>query len=113
MRYRIIYLTARRDLLLDKTRAWLDANLFPPGPVIGRRFSWTPPSAEDFKRAALARLRERFPELSVGIGDAASDAAAYLAAGMTAVLYRPRGRIPQGAHRCRSWREIATLCERL
>lgn len=109
-RFRIVYLTARRDLFLDKTREWLRLNLIPPGPILSRPWSFLPIPSERFKREALADLKGRFPRLAVGIGDRPHDARAYLAHGMKAFLLRPRGRVPEGAVPCDSWNEILERC---
>lgn len=107
-RYRILYLTARRDFVLQKSRDWLDLHAFPPGPVLCREWSLTPISPEAFKRAALSALAPRF-SLAAGIGDRAHDARAYLAHGMKAVLFRCSELAPAGALACDSWDQATAL----
>lgn len=108
--FRIVYLTARRDIVFEKTREWLRMHLFPPGPVIGRRWSLFPPSPEAFKREALSELKRSFTRVLIGIGDRAHDARAYLAHGMTAIAFRPTRSVPQEAVVCDRWDQIVRLC---
>jgi hypothetical protein len=108
--FRIVYLTARRDLVLEKTRRWLELYLFPPGPIVGRPWSFLPPSPEEFKRAALADLTRTFARVRIGIGDRAHDARAYLAHGLTAIAFRPTQRMPEEAVLCTTWNDILRRC---
>lgn len=75
--FQILYLTARPRFLFDKTRQWLDENEFPPGPLVvapGLRAAMRP---EAYKRDALKRYRDDWPNILIGIGDKPSDAKAY------------------------------------
>ncbi len=104
--HRVVYLTARRDLVLDKTRQWLSQYLCPPGPILCRPWSLFPPAPGPFKQDALNSLRRRFSNLAAGIGDRRHDAAAYRSAGIPAILFRPRFRAPEASAVCQSWPEI-------
>lgn len=106
--YRVVYLTARDESLYDKTRAWLSEKGFPAGPLFCRDMHPFG-SAETFKRCFLADLGKRFPHLVAGVGDRLSDARAYQANGMIAVLIDPNGKLewPEGAVVVPSWREAA------
>jgi hypothetical protein len=111
-RARIVYLTARRDLVLEKTRRWLAAFDFPTGPVLCRLWSFAPPSPEAFKTGVLGRLKRDFPGIVAGIGDRSHDARACLAHGIPAVLFRPRFSV-QEARSFESWAEIRAHVESL
>ncbi len=84
--YNILYLTGRPRFLIEKTRGWLDHYGFPPGPVIAA------PGVRDamrqlkFKQRTLARLRERWPDLLIGIGNRTSDIEAYASNHMLPVI---------------------------
>ncbi|UCG32221.1 MAG: hypothetical protein JSU68_11200 [Phycisphaerales bacterium] len=84
--YQILYLTARPRFLLDKTREWLDEEDFPPGPVVTAKGIRQAARPEEFKRKSLEKLRDDWPNLLIGIGDKASDAEAYGANKMLAVI---------------------------
>jgi hypothetical protein len=104
-RYRILYLTARRDLVLPKSRLWLQHHGFPPGPILCRPWNLFPPSPGRFKTAALAELKRRFSNIRAGIGDRPHDARALLSNGIPTLLYRP-ARAPEGAVAFSEWEDI-------
>jgi hypothetical protein len=105
--YRIIYLTARDEILYEKTRAWLEKKGFPEGPVFCRDFHLGD-KQEAFKQRFIAEFKKRYPSVSVGVGDQPSDAHAYLSNGLTAFLIAPKdsSTAPKGAVVVRSWREV-------
>ena len=75
--YDIVYLTARPRLLAEKTRAWISATAFPPGPLLaspGWRDVLLP---EKYKRKTLANLRRHLPNLLVALGIADRFASLY------------------------------------
>jgi hypothetical protein len=86
-RWHVVILTGRDDFLKKRTLQWLDANGFPGVPVIfSPRIRLTSRSEENFKKEEIRRLKARGFDPVVGIGDTASDAAAYLANGMRALI---------------------------
>lgn len=78
--YRIFYLTARPEWLAGRTHEWLDAHGYPPG-LVHTTMTFTGSfggSAETFKTDELTDLVQRFPDsVFIGIGNTASDEAAY------------------------------------
>jgi len=84
-----IYLTARPDWLTGRTRAFLQANGFPPGVVITRKdkSGGYGASAEAFKRAELEQLAQRV-RVEWAFGNMSSDASAY-----ASIVRDPRRRI--------------------
>lgn len=87
--YHIVYLTARPRFLLEKTREWLREEKYPAGPVIpapGLRQTARPGK---FKRHMLDELRERWPNLLIGIGNNKGDAKAYGANEMLCLIIPP------------------------
>ncbi|MGH7162323.1 MAG: LNS2 domain-containing protein [Planctomycetota bacterium] len=107
-RYDVIYLTARDDALLAKSRRWLDLRGFPRGPVLVRDLSLGNLSAGRYKRERLAALRKDF-RLAAGVGDRKEDAEAYLSAGMSAILVGDEDDVPEGARTCADWEEVARV----
>lgn len=89
--YYIMYLTARPRFLLEKTRNWLAAYEFPPGPVV------TAPKLSDsmqptkWKSQALEGLRHTWPDVLIGIGNHNSDAESYAPNGMLPVIIYSQG----------------------
>jgi hypothetical protein len=109
-RYRIIYLTARDHAFYNKTRAWLEGRGFPEGPLFTRDYHvWE--TRGTFKRNFIAKLKERYPNMAVGVGDRPDDAQAYLDNGMKTLIIDPtgEGRFPGQALVVSSWREVGTL----
>jgi len=79
----IIYITARGDRFTQDTRNWLAANGFPRGPLRMPPPIVTQPGADtiEFKMDALGALADF--SLEAGIGNRASDIAAYANAGLS------------------------------
>jgi phosphatidate phosphatase PAH1 len=77
----VVYVTARGDQLTEVTRRWLRAHGFPPGPLRLARSLVTMPGSSTvaLKRETLANLRV---PIAAGIGNRASDVAAYRSAGL-------------------------------
>ncbi len=84
-----VYLTARPEWLMGRTRAFLQANGFPPGVVLTRKdkSGGYGASAAAFKRAELERLARRF-RIEWAFGNMPSDADAY-----AGIVRDPRRRI--------------------
>jgi len=80
----IIYITARGDRFTQDTRDWLVAKGFPRGPLVMPTSIITMPGDDtiEFKSSALARLATF--SLLAGIGNRATDVAAYTDAGLSA-----------------------------
>jgi len=81
--YQVVYLTARGDRFTDDTRYWLGTHGFPRGPVrLAPSLVVAPGSATvAYKSDVLAELRGFS---LAGVGNRASDVAAYTAAGIPA-----------------------------
>ncbi|MBN1344529.1 MAG: hypothetical protein JXQ73_17700 [Phycisphaerae bacterium] len=84
--FHLVYVTGRPRFLLEKTRAWLATHGFPPGPVIAAGGLRDFLRQGGFKRETLARFRQCWPNLLIGIGDKHRDAEAYRANGMLPVI---------------------------
>ena len=115
----IVYLTARPYAFTERTRNWLSAHRFPPGPIFFRDLSELlpeQPSESGFKKAFLAeKIKPRFSRLLWGFGNIEGDLEAYRPNGMSTILIRPKNpKIVEGidsAHAVDSWAEIPALVE--
>jgi hypothetical protein len=85
-RHSLIYLTHRPDLLTRKSRRWLNEQGFPTGVLMVSSLSQAIGDSGVYKTARLSKVRKRFPNVEIGIGDKYSDAQAYVDNGMTAFL---------------------------
>ncbi|HLG43030.1 MAG TPA: hypothetical protein VI643_06670 [Planctomycetota bacterium] len=112
----IVYLTARIDLVLGKTRAWLKQRGFPDGPVFCRHRRSPGATSEAFKRETVALLKNRWPRISFGIGDKELDVRAYTANQVPAIRFAPSpASAPpsiDGVRTCASWAEIDEIVNR-
>lgn len=86
--YYILYLTARPRFLLDKTRGWLKEYSFPEGPVVAAPGLRDAIRAESYKRQTLKHLRQRWPDILIGIGNRPHDLEAYADNEMLPILVR-------------------------
>lgn len=82
-----ILLTARDDSLANRTLHWLERQGFPELPVVfSSSYLFLDSSAERFKEKAIAGLKEGGLRVDLGVGDKATDVAAYRANGLKAIL---------------------------
>ena len=108
-RWQILYLTARLDNFVGKTKLWLDYWKFPKAPVyFWGLFGNLPFDRSKYKALILNRLRKRHQNILVGVGDRPHDIRAYRQNGLRAYFLNDFGeRMPyDDAVRVRSWREI-------
>ncbi len=84
-RFDLLYLTARDDSLITRSREWLDLNGFPRAPILVRDLGLHTLSAEKYKKRRLAELAQTW-RLAAGVGDREEDLAAYRSVGMRTFL---------------------------
>lgn len=97
-KYEIVYLTARDDVWDRATLAFLDKHNFPPGPIVynqlglagEKRKQLSSKHHGSFKLAAIERLKASGLVVVLGIGNAATDAEAYVNAGIDSYLIRDK-----------------------
>jgi hypothetical protein len=82
----IVYLTHRPDFLGPRSRDWLDANGFPPGPVLTSTLGGLAAGSGAYKNARIEAIRQTFKNVAIGIGDKISDAKVYADNGLLPVL---------------------------
>jgi len=107
--YNIVYVTGRDDIFTRKTNSWLQANLFPVGPVFYWDFLGGPFSHGKFKRNLIAEFKKSFARIEAGAGDLATDASAYLENGIQAFILIGKEHdedLPKEAKQVESWKEI-------
>lgn len=75
--YDIVYLSARPRWLHEKTKLWLDAHGFPPGPILHAAKFEACFQQEYYKREMLKEFQREFPNLLIGVGDKDVDERAY------------------------------------
>lgn len=81
----IVYLTARPDTLVKKTRAFLAAHDFPAGPLLMDDLRGISDDGRQ-KLATLQAMKARGLKLKLGIGNTKHDALAYEGAGMRSFI---------------------------
>jgi phosphatidate phosphatase PAH1 len=94
--YDLIYLTARDDAMDKVTMAFLDKHRFPEGPVLyndlglskEKRKQLSPKHHGAFKCAVIKKTLAAGIPIVAGIGNASTDAEAYLGAGIDAYLIK-------------------------
>jgi len=109
--YQIFYLCDRSDRNIRTTKEWLASHGFPPGPLCVKTGSFLLQTA-DFRRKTLLAWKAKWENLAAGIGDSATDADAFLAAGLRAYVLDSGvsdGMLPQGAINVRDWEELTYL----
>ena len=82
----VVYLTHRPDYFGPKSKGWLKDKGFPPGPVLLSTVEGFLQGSGEYKTAAIKQLQDRFKGIEIGIGDKASDVAAYHANGLKGFL---------------------------
>ena len=82
----IVYLTHRPDYFGPKSKGWLKDKGFPAGPVLMSNVEGFLRGSGEYKTAAIKALQKRFKRIEIGIGDKASDVAAYHANGLKGFL---------------------------
>ncbi|MCO5170610.1 MAG: hypothetical protein M9894_30125 [Planctomycetes bacterium] len=94
-RFQIVYLTARDDAFDGKTRQFLALHGFPDGPVVyndlglgtrAERDQLRPGNHGAFKLAEIEALRARGVNVTIGVGNAETDAYAYEQAGLPSYI---------------------------
>jgi len=110
--YDIIYLTARDDMYVNVTKNWLDMYNLPVAPVFVCDLSEDPVNQGEFKIQALKQLKEKWPNITIGIGDKVHDAEAYLANDMTAYIIGDYDQLPEKTIQVTGWSEIQELLKK-
>ena len=82
----IVFLTHRPDYFGPKSKAWLKANGYPPGPVLMSTVGSFLKGSGTYKSEMIAALKKRFTKVEIGIGDKTSDVEAYHENGLKAFL---------------------------
>ena len=82
----IVFLTHRPDYFGPKSKTWLKAKGYPPGPVLLSTVGSFLKGSGAYKSEMIAALKKRFTKVEVGIGDKTSDVRAYHENGLKAFL---------------------------
>lgn len=108
-RYDLIVVTGRKAYFWRKTKRWLEQNGFPRAPIYFSSFLGRPFGHEQFKTQLIRELKCAWTNITIGVGDRDSDARAYLANGLRAILLRAKGPCPPGAILVSDWKGIRKL----
>ncbi len=111
--FNIVYLTGRPRVMQAKTRAWLAENDYPPGPLVVAPAIRKAADNGKFKLQVLSHLRTKWPNLLIGVGDRPSDARAYGANEMLALVIAPHEIEEIGTHALLmpDWKAVNTFFE--
>jgi len=82
----IVFLTHRPDYFGPKSKTWLKAKGYPPGPVLMSTVGSFLKGSGTYKSEMIAALKKRFTKVEIGIGDKISDVEAYHENGLKAFL---------------------------
>ncbi len=82
----VVFLTHRPDYFGPKSKTWLKAKGYPPGPVLLSTVGSFLKGSGAYKSEMIAALKKRFTKVEVGIGDKTSDVQAYHENGLKAFL---------------------------
>ena len=105
--YQILYLTARDDAFMRKTKEWMEMHGLPRAPIFFWDFLGSPSlSHARFKKDRLADLKAVWPNIEVGVGHKKKDALAYVANGLLAYIFGDEDDLPEGTTRVSTWQEV-------
>jgi hypothetical protein len=105
----IVYMTARPNKFLDVTKRWLAHWGFARYPIFLLDLKKYPSFDEaKYKTETLAAIKASFPDVVLGIGDKQTDAEAYRAHGLRALIIGDTGGVV-GAEAVADWLEIDGL----
>jgi hypothetical protein len=112
-RFQILYVTARPRRVLEESRAWLEKNGYPRGPVLTSPGVTENIHIAEHKQASIMSIKKDWPTVLIGIGNKASDAKAYGRCKMLSIIVRPQKEEEHGNHSIfmPSWLVIAKFFE--
>jgi hypothetical protein len=104
--FAIVYVTSRDEDLSNPTKAWLEKNGFPRGPVFFSRTFHDPFGYGRHLPTVIGRLKRGFPLLEIGVCDTAAEARAFLREGVKPFAYGSKGEMPDGTQEFAVWEEL-------
>ena len=110
-RYHVVYVTARDDLFIVKTKQWLALRKFPEGPAFFWDVLGEGLSHRRFKTSLIRRIKQTHPNVIAGMGDLPGDAHAYIDNGLRAFIIagdpgEDDDDLPEKAETVAGWKEI-------
>ena len=84
--YTVVYVTHRPQQYAHHTKAWLQMHGYPQGPILMPEVIDFVRGSRRYKTKELSELKNKFPNIRIGIGDKISDALAYHVNGLTSFL---------------------------
>jgi len=106
--YNLFFLTGRPVAWHAKTYAWLRAHGFPAVPAVLAPDVRIALKVEQYKARFITMLRELYPNVLIGIGNAESDSQAYTASGLLPLMIDDgkKRRFRSEALPMRSWQQV-------
>lgn len=109
-KFQIVYLTARDDLFIKRSKFWLDFMKFPKGPSFFWDFGFwngVPTNHGEYKEAQIRKLKLKHKKILIGVGDKPHDMVAYRKNGLRAYyLGKPTSYLIKGTISVNSWAEL-------
>lgn len=107
----VVYLTARDDVFIKRSKYWLDFMNFPKGPSFFWDFGFfngVPRNHGEFKEAQIRKLKTKHKKILIGVGDKPHDIVAYRNNGLRAYYIGHAGNpLPKATIKVKSWSDLA------
>ena len=123
--YTVVYVTHRPQQYAHHTKTWLLRHGYPTGPLLMPEVVDFARGSRRYKTKELTRLKSKFPNIRIGIGDKISDVQAYHDSALQAFLIlndegcddpedylelaQELDRLPEGVQVVRKWSQIASV----
>ncbi len=123
--YTIVYITHRPQQYAHHTKAWLLRHGYPTGPLLMPEVVDFARGSRRYKTRELTKLKSKFPNIRIGIGDKISDIQAYHNSGLKTFLIlndedcddpkdylelaQELDRLPEDVQVVRNWSQIASV----
>ncbi|MFT6069070.1 MAG: hypothetical protein ACJAT2_003011 [Bacteriovoracaceae bacterium] len=106
----ILYVTARDDFFIKRSKFWLDYKAFPKGPTFFWDFGFwndVPSNHGEYKEELIKKLKKKHKKILIGVGDKPHDMRAYRNNGLRAYyIGLPGFDLPKGTIKVKSWAQI-------
>jgi hypothetical protein len=123
--YTVVYVTHRPQQYAHRTKTWLLRHDYPAGPLLMPEVVDFARGSRRYKSRELAKLKSKFPNIRIGIGDKISDIQAYHNSGLKAFLIlndedcddpedylelaQELDRLPEGVQVVCKWSQISSV----
>ncbi len=109
-RCNLIFLTACNDRFAERMQRWMRIKEFPLCPILFKNRGISPIPIEKFRCDTVAELKKVFPKIVAGITHKKSNAKAYVAKGIRAIIISSKKKgVPKGAEFAPDWETVESL----